>query len=106
MCYKFYLTLSRREKMPEIIKIYVKYWKSITGAICGLFLWLYSLGNNNDQNWLLIQYPWGNVKVIDSPGWFSSPTTVEGKRKFHQLFGGSEAAVEAAVWAHLSDAVN
>src|SRR5882757_1114851 len=70
MCYKFYLTLSRREKMPEIIKIYVKYWKSITGAFCGLFLWIYSLGNNNDQNWLLIQYPWGNVKVIDSPGWF------------------------------------
>lgn len=36
---------------------------------------------------------------------FSSPVTLEGKRKFHQLFGGNEEAVEAAVWAHLSDAM-
>lgn len=104
-------------------------------------------GNNTDQSWLVIQYPWGNVKVIDTAGWyfkafssswkyprnwqveydkeysfkvvfndggssvmsamvrFSSPLTLEGKRKFHQLFGGNEEAVEAAVWAHLSDAM-
>lgn len=110
-------------------------------------MWIYSLGNNNDQNWLIIQYPWGSVKVIDYPGWFfkagascwyyprnwqvsyenehsfkvvfndggsatmnaivrfSSPLTIEGKRKFHQLFGGNEVTVEEAVWAHLSDAM-
>jgi len=36
---------------------------------------------------------------------FASPITLEGKRRFHQLFGGSEDAVEAAVWAHLSDSM-
>jgi hypothetical protein len=106
-----------------------------------------TIGNNNDQSWLIIQYPWGDVKVIDTAGlyfkgggshwhyprnWqveydedktfkvvfndggsatmnamvrFSSPLTLEGKRKFHQLFGGNEDAVKAAVWAHLSDAM-
>ncbi len=105
------------------------------------------IGNNTDQSWLVIQYPWGNVKVIDTAGWyfkvgtsywtyprnwqveydrehafkvvfndggsatmnamvrFASPPTVGGKRNFHQLFGGNEEAVEAAVWAHLSDAM-
>jgi hypothetical protein len=97
--------------------------------------------------WLIIQYPWGEVKVIDTAGlyfkgggshwtyprnWqveydkdhafkvvfndggsatmtamvrFSSPVTIEGKRRFHQLFGGNEEAVESAVWAHISDAM-
>ena len=105
------------------------------------------IGNNNDQTWVVVQYPWGSVKVVDNAGWyfkfgnslwsyprnwqveyddnfsfkvvfndggsaimnamvrFSSPTTLEGKRKFHQLFAGNEEAVEAAVWAHLSDAM-
>jgi regulator of protease activity HflC (stomatin/prohibitin superfamily) len=105
------------------------------------------MGNNNDQNWLILQYPWGNVNVIDTAGmyfkafgkswtyprnWqveyskehafkvvfndggsatmnamvrFSSPLTVDSKRKFHQLFGGNEEAVMEAVWAHLSDAM-
>jgi regulator of protease activity HflC (stomatin/prohibitin superfamily) len=36
---------------------------------------------------------------------FASPTTVEGKREFHRLFGGNKENVEAAVWAHLSDAM-
>jgi len=105
------------------------------------------MGNNTDQDWLVIQYPWGSVRVIDTAGWymkfgtsywsyprnwqveydrdysfkvvfndggsavmtamvrFASPLTVEGKRNFHQLFGGNEDAVEAAVWAHLSDAM-
>ncbi len=105
------------------------------------------IGNNNDQNWLVIQYPWGDVKVIDTAGlyfkgggtswtyprnWqveydqkhhfkvvfndggsadmqamvrFSSPITIEGKRNFHRLFAGNEEAVEAAVWAYLSDAM-
>ena len=111
--------------------------------VCSIFF----IGNNTDQSWLVIQYPWGSVKVIDTAGWyfrvgtsywsyprnwqveydreyafkvvfndggsatmnamvrFSSPLTIEGKRKFHQLFGGNEEAVEAAVWAHLSDAM-
>lgn len=105
------------------------------------------MGNNTDQSWLVIQYPWGQVKVIDTAGWylrcgssywsyprnwqveydqefsfkvvfndggsaimtamvrFASPLTVDGKRNFHQLFGGNEDAVESAVWAHLSDAM-
>lgn len=111
--------------------------------LAGIFL----VGNNNDQMWLIIQYPWGDVKVIDSAGmyfkgagshwdyprnWqveyseeqafkvvfndggsatmsamvrFSSPVTVDGKRQFHQLFGGNEEAVKGAVWAHISDAM-
>jgi regulator of protease activity HflC (stomatin/prohibitin superfamily) len=114
------------------------------GLLVGTYL---MMGNNNDQNWLILQYPWGNVNVIDSAGmymkafgkswtyprnWqveyskehafkvvfndggsatmnamvrFSSPLTVDGKRKFHQLFGGNEEAVMEAVWAHLSDAM-
>jgi len=118
-------------------------------AICILFIVAlrFSIGNNNDQTWLVVQYPWGAVRVIDTAGWyfkfggsywsyprnwqveydkefsfkvvfndggsaimnamvrFASPMTPEGKRKFHQLFGGNEDAVEAAVWAHLSDAM-
>lgn len=112
-----------------------------------LFTFTFFTGNNKDSSWLVIQYPWGNVNVIDTAGWyfrvgtsywvyprnwqveydqehafkvvfndggsatmnamvrFSSPLTVEGKRRFHQLFGGNEDAVEAAVWAHLSDAM-
>lgn len=123
----------------HIIKIILGFVFLITCVFC--------VGNNTDQDWLVIQYPWGNVKVIDSAGWyfkaggsywsyprnwqveydrehsfkvvfndggscvmnamvrFSSPVTVDGKRKFHQLFGGNEEAVEAAVWAHLSDAM-
>jgi regulator of protease activity HflC (stomatin/prohibitin superfamily) len=124
-----------------------RHWKKIAICVSGLFLWFYSLGSNDDQTWLIVQYPWGSVKVIDTPGmflrsgascwyyprnWqveydrehafkvvfndggsatmnamvrFSSPLTIDGKRRFHQLFGGSEVAVEAAVWAHLSDAM-
>ncbi len=120
--------------------------KFIIGGVA-LFGALFCIGNNTDQTWLVIQYPWGTVKVIDTAGWyfkagssywsyprnwqveydkdysfkvvfndggsavmnamvrFSSPTTIEGKRKFHQLFGGNEESVEAAVWAHLSDAM-
>ena len=105
------------------------------------------IGNNTDQSWVVIQYPWGTVNVVDTAGWygkvgnsywcyprnwqveydedysfkvvfndggsarmnamvrFSSPLTVDSKRRFHQMFGGNEDAVEAAVWAHLSDAM-
>lgn len=120
---------------------------AIIGVILALFTFFFFIGNNNDQNWLVVQYPWGTVKVLDTAGWyfkaagsqweyprnwqieyhdehafkvvfndggsatmnamvrFSSPLTLEGKRKFHQLFGGNEESVEAAVWAHLSDAM-
>lgn len=115
--------------------------------VCLIFSFTFFTGNNKDSNWLVIQYPWGNVNVIDTAGWyfkmgtsywtyprnwqveydkehafkvvfndggsatmnamvrFSSPLTVGEKRRFHQLFGGNEDAVEAAVWAHLSDAM-
>ena len=138
---------SEKSPPPPWIIFCIKYWKWIFTSLSALFLWLYTLGNNNDQSWLVIQYPWGNVKVIDTPGWFfrlgascwhyprnwqveyekehafkvvfndggsavmnamvrfASPLTVDGKRNFHQLFGGDEVSVEAAVWAHLSDAM-
>lgn len=121
--------------------------KKVFGALLAPWIIGLFIGNNTDQDWLVIQYPWGSVNVIDSAGWylkagnsywsyprnwqveydndfsfkvvfndgggaimnamvrFSSPITVEGKRKFHQLFGGNEEAVEAAVWAHISDAM-
>ncbi len=116
-------------------------------VLCSYFAFAFFVGNNNDHSWVVIQYPWGNVNVIDTAGWyfksggtdwsyprnwqveydkehafkvvfndggsavmnamvrFSSPITLDGKRKFHQLFGGNEEAVENAVWAHLSDAM-
>lgn len=119
----------------------------ILALLCSYFAFAFFIGNNNDHSWVVIQYPWGNVHVIDTAGWyfksggtdwsyprnwqveydkehafkvvfndggsavmnamvrFSSPITLEGKRKFHQLFGGNEAVVEEAVWAHLSDAM-
>lgn len=124
-------------------------WKHVYKiSIFLITLWSISffIGNNRDQTWLVVQYPWGSVQVIDTAGWyfktgsywcyprnwqveydkdyafkvvfndggsacmnamvrFASPITLEGKRKFHQLFGGNEDAVEAAVWAHLSDAM-
>ena len=36
---------------------------------------------------------------------FSSPTTVEGKRELHRQFNGNMDNIEAAVWAHLSNAI-
>lgn len=133
------------EKM--LFNFAIKHYKKIAIGIAALCICPTIIGNNTDQSWLVIQYPWGNVKVIDTAGWylkvgnsywtyprnwqveydkewsfkvvfndggscvmnamvrFASPLTVEGKRNFHQLFGGSEAAVENAVWAHLSDAM-
>lgn len=124
-----------------------KHFLKIVILLCTLITIPFFIGNNSDQSWLVIQYPWGSVKVIDTAGWyfkcgtsywsyprnwqveydqeysfkvvfndggsavmnamvrFASPATVERKRNFHQLFGGNEEAVEAAVWAHLSDAM-
>ena len=121
--------------------------KKIVAFFAAILLFLFFTGNNNDQSWLVVQYPWGNVTVMDTAGWyfklggstwnyprnwqveydadrafkvvfndggsatmntmvrFSSPVTLEGKRNFHQLFGGNEESVKAAVWAHLSDAM-
>ncbi len=36
---------------------------------------------------------------------FSAPTTVEGKRELHRQFNGNMDNIEAAVWAHLSNAI-
>jgi len=136
--------------MDDIEFDFVKHRNKILltcGLIFSFIVSLMFIGNNTDQSWLVIQYPWGNVKVIDTAGWyfkvgtsywtyprnwqveydrdyafkvvfndggsatmnamvrFASPPTIDGKRKFHQLFGGNEEAVEAAVWAHLSDAM-
>jgi regulator of protease activity HflC (stomatin/prohibitin superfamily) len=123
------------------------HYKKITLFLVVLFSFLFFIGSNNDQEWLILQYPWGTVKVMDTAGWyltgggsswvyprnwqveyaeerafkvvfndggsatmnamvrFASPMTLDGKRKFHQLFGGNEESVKGAVWAHLSDAM-
>jgi len=129
-----------------IVSFLLKHVFKISIAIGLLWAISFFIGNNRDQTWLVVQYPWGTVQVIDTAGWyfktgsywcyprnwqveydrdyafkvvfndggsaimnamvrFASPTTIDGKRKFHQLFGGNEEAVEAAVWAHLSDAM-
>lgn len=125
----------------------LSHWKKWVPVLALLWGCSHFIGNNPDQDWLVIQYPWGSVNVIDSAGWyarvghsywsyprnwqveyddewafkvvfndgssakmnamvrFASPTTPEAKRQFHRLFAGNTDAVEAAVWAHLSDAM-
>lgn len=133
---------------PEInINLFSNYFKLLWAFLACFIVFIYFTGNNKDQTWLVLQYPWGTVKVIDTAGWyfkagnsywtyprnwqveydkehsfkvvfndggsaimnamvrFASPLTLEDKRKFHQLFGGNEESVEAAVWAHISDAM-
>lgn len=53
-------------KLNFSIKILLK-MLCLFGFITLLFT---SVGNNNDQQWLVIQYPWGNVRVIDEAGWY------------------------------------
>lgn len=131
----------------NVAKFLYRHVIGFTVALLALWSFSFFIGSNADQNWLVIQYPWGSVNVIDTAGWyfkvgntywayprnwqveydkdfsfkvvfndggsatmnamvrFASPITVDGKRTFHQLFGGNEEAVEAAVWAHLSDAM-
>lgn len=133
--------------MSKEMRFLVNHYKKLIVMFGLLFGFLFLTGNNNDQAWLVIQYPWGNVKVIDTAGWFmkcggnqwkyprnwqveydrehafkvvfndggsatmnamvrfASPLTLDGKREFHRLFGGNHESVEAAVWAHLSDAM-
>lgn len=125
------------------------------GVIFALLLVIVSffgaVGKNDDQNWQVLQYPTGTVRIINSPGYyvrafgtvttyprnwqveyktsktedwatkvtfndggwahmdsiirFASPSTEPLQREFHRLFAGSERNVEAAVWAHLADAM-
>lgn len=39
-------------------------------AIVAFLSFVFLIGNNTDQEWLVIQYPWGQVNVIDSAGWY------------------------------------
>lgn len=133
--------------MNNVLNFLFKYKVKASLCFLAMICFPYFIGNNTDQSWLVIQYPWGSVKVIDTAGWylkvgnsywsyprnwqveydneysfkvvfndggsaimnamvrFSSPLTVDAKRNFHQLFGGNEESVEAAVWAHLSDSM-
>lgn len=134
------------KKDSMMLNFVIKHIYKISILLVTLWAISFFIGNNRDQTWLVVQYPWGSVQVIDTAGWyfktgsywcyprnwqveydkehafkvvfndggsavmnamvrFSSPVTLDGKRKFHQLFGGNEDAVEAAVWAHLSDAM-
>lgn len=124
--------------------------KSILGGVVLLALIICTFeltGSNNDQNWQVLQYTGGEVRIIDTPGYycswfgrvttyprnwqveydkedkfqvvfndsstasmnaivrFSSPTTPDAKREFNRQFGGNEKNVEAAVWAHISNAM-
>lgn len=117
---------------------------AILTAIVSAF-WL--VGSNNDQSWQVLQYISGEVRVVDSAGYYntyfgrvttyprnvqieydkewafnvtfndastakmaamlriSAPNTVDAKREFHRQFGGNMENVEAAIWAHLSNAI-
>ena len=134
-------------KLLSPIKLGVIAFAIIMGIVCLFGL----IGRNDDQNWQILQYPSGSVRVINQPGYynkwfgtvttyprnwqveynseegkdwstkvtfndggwanmdsiirFASPTDTEKQRAFHQLFAGSEENVEAAVWAHLADAM-
>ncbi len=56
---------------------------------------------------------WATKVTFNDGGWahmdsiirFASPTDTDKQRAFHRLFAGSEKNVEAAVWAHLADAM-
>lgn len=58
-------------------------------------------------------HDWATKVTFNDGGWahmdsiirFASPTDTEKQRAFHRLFAGSEQNVEAAVWAHLADAM-
>ena len=134
-----------KETRNGIVDFMISHIMKIITIFLAIIIFLFTTGNNNDQSWLVVQYPWGNVSVIDTAGWyfktggsawhyprnwqveynqehafkvvfndggsatmncmvrFSSPITIDGKRKFHQLFGGNEESVKNAVWAHTSD---
>lgn len=121
----------------------------LIGAVCliGLICFFGTFEKNDDQNWQVVQYPNGTVRIVDNAGYypkwfgsvytyprnwqvsydgtdifkvvfndsgigdmstmvrFSSPITIEGKREFHRQFGGNQDNVEAAVWAHISNAL-
>lgn len=137
------------KSIKDAIWDYLNYkYVSVGAGIIGAYTFFtFFVGSNSDSSWVVVQYPWGSVRVIDTAGWyvrfggsywsyprnwqveyddewsfkvvfndggssrmnamvrFASPMTVEEKRKFHQLFGGNQDSVEAAVWAHLSDAM-
>jgi regulator of protease activity HflC (stomatin/prohibitin superfamily) len=140
--------MNRQSSTPSFVKENLGKGIFILSSLIGFLIFFnFFIGSNNDASWVVVQYPWGSVSVIDSAGWylrfgnsywsyprnfqveyddqwsfkvvfndggsalmnamvrFSSPYTIEDKRKFHQLFGGNGDAVEAAVWAHLSDAM-
>lgn len=147
MSQRIYTSDSEQEPLESFKKTFLyRHMGKISIFITFLLVMNFFIGNNRDQSWLVVQYPWGSVQVIDTAGWyfktgsywtyprnwqveydkehafkvvfndggsaimnamvrFSSPITTDGKRRFHQLFGGNEEAVEAAVWAHLSDAM-
>lgn len=138
--------MSNQFKDHLVVKI-LTHWKKWMPVLAILWALSHFVGNNSDQDWLVVQYPWGTVNVVDSAGYyprignsywsyprnwqveydkdwafkvvfndgssakmnamvrFASPTTPEGKRQFHRLFAGNTEAVEAAVWAHLSDSM-
>lgn len=123
----------------------------IAAFILVIALFMGGFGKNDDQNWQVLQFPTGTVKIINTPGYylrwfgtvttyprnwqveynnedgkdwstkvtfndggwanmdsiirFASPTDTDKQREFHRMFAGSEKVVEAAVWAHLADAM-
>jgi len=135
--------MKQQNELNTVLRFFLK--KRILIILGSLIMIPFFASTNHDQDWLILQYPWGQVKVVDTAGWFfkiggtywryprnwqveydqdwsfkvvfndggsatmnamvrfASPTTIDDKRKFHQLFAGNEEAVENAVWAYLSD---
>lgn len=129
--------------LSSIIKLAIGGITLLVALVAGFWL----VGSNNDQSWQILQYVSGDVRVVDTPGYyntyfgrvteyprnfqveydkelafsvtfndastakmaamvrFSAPNTVDAKREFHRQFGGNMRNVEAAVWAHLSNAI-
>ena len=47
-----------------------KHYKKLLIAGGAITLFFSTFGNNDDQAWLIIQHPWGNVRVVDTAGMY------------------------------------
>jgi len=70
---------SDSEGFGSSIKDKFKIGAGIFAVLIVLSLFFGAIGKNDDQNWQVLQYPNGNVQVINTPGyylkWFGSVTT-------------------------------
>jgi len=57
-------------KTRTILTFLSKHYKKIIAVSTIMYASHFFIGNNTDQQWIIIQYPWGAVRVIDKAGWF------------------------------------